>query len=103
MAQYQLKEMREAQEVAEVTRPARAPMLKAWEQSYLEPLAAAIKKKDLSQFNPRFAAAEQGCNACHTALGYGFIRYRVPKQPPASWLNFTLKTSPNYDEKSEVK
>lgn len=103
LAQYQLKELLEAQEVAEVTRPARAPMLKAFEQSYLEPLAAAIKKKDLSQFNPRFAAAEQGCNACHTALGYGFIRYHVPKRPPASWLNFTLKTSPSYDEKSEAK
>ncbi|WP_024303851.1 hypothetical protein [Pseudogulbenkiania sp. MAI-1] len=103
LAQYQLKELLEAQEVAETTRPARAPMLKAFEQSYLEPLAAAIKKKDLSQFNPRFAAAEQGCNACHTALGYGFLRYHVPKRPPPSWLNFTLKTPPNYDEKSEPK
>ena len=103
LAQYQLKELLEAQEVAEITRPQRAPMLKANERSYLMPLSEAIEKKDISQFNHRFSAAINGCNACHTALGYGFIRYHVPKQPKQELLDFTLKTEPEYQETKESK
>ncbi|BAK77286.1 hypothetical protein NH8B_2472 [Pseudogulbenkiania sp. NH8B] len=103
LADYQLKELLEAQEVGEATRPGRAPMLKALEENYLVPLQAAINKKDLSQFNPRFAEAERGCNACHTALGYGFIHYHVPRNPPSGWLDFKLKTSPGYKEKTETQ
>lgn len=103
LAQYQLKELVEAQEVAEITRPQRAPMLKAFEESYIEPLGKAIEKKDLAQFNRSFAAAVNGCNACHTALGYGFIRYHVPKRPTQEFLDFTVKTEPHYDEAKEAK
>jgi len=94
LAQYQLKELLEAQEVGETTRPQRAPMLKANEQTYLVPLAQAIEKKDLRQFNVRFRAAENGCMACHTALGYSFIRFKLPKQPKQEFLDFSLKTDP---------
>lgn len=94
LAQYQLKELLEAQEVGEITRPQRAPMLKANEQTYLVPLAQAIEKKDLSQFNLRFKAAENACMACHAALGFGFIRFKLPKQPKQEFLDFSLKTDP---------
>lgn len=103
LAQYQLKELIEAQEVGEITRPQRAQMLKAYEHSYLGPLSEAIGKKDISQFNRRFTEAMNGCNACHTALGYEFIRYHVPKQPKQELLDFTVKTEPKYDEAKESK
>ena len=103
LAQYQLKELLEAQEVAEVTRPQRAPMLKAFEESYLVPLAKSIEKKDISQFQRSFTAARNGCNACHEALGYAFIRYHVPKQSSHEVLDFSLKTDPKYDEAAEPK
>jgi cytochrome c553 len=103
LAQYQLKELLEAQEVAEVTRPQRAPMLKAFEVSYLVPLGRAIEKKDVSQFKRSFSAAMNGCNACHTALGYQFIHYRVPKQSSHEVLDFILKTDPRYEEAAEAK
>lgn len=103
LAQYELKELLEAQEVAEVTRPQRAPMLKAFEEAYLAPVAQAIEKKDMAQFKRSFAAAVNGCNGCHTGLGYGFIRYRVPKRPTQDLLDFTAKTEPHYDEAKEAK
>ncbi len=94
LAQYQLKELGEAQEVAEVTRPSRAEMLKAFESSYLVPLGKTIVAKDLDAFGKGFLAAEQGCNACHTALGYGFIQVHVEQTPAPGVLDFSLQTEP---------
>ena len=103
LAQYQLKELLEAQEVAEMTRPQRAAMLKANEDAYLVPLAKAIEQQDIVEFKRRFAQAEAGCNGCHAALGYAFIRYHVPEQPQHNLLDFSLKTEPAYQETSEPK
>jgi hypothetical protein len=103
LAQYQLKELLEAQEVAKVTRPQRAPMLKAFEDIHLVPLGKAIEKKDIGQFRRGFTSALNACNACHTALGYPFIRYRVPKQSTHEVLDFSLKTEPKYEEAAEPK
>lgn len=94
LAQYQLKELLEAQEVAEITRPQRAPMLKANEETFLAPLAKAIENKDLSLFNRRFKEAKNGCMGCHTALGYGYIQFKLPKLPKQELLDFSLKTDP---------
>lgn len=94
LAQYQLKELGEAQEVAEITRPHRADMLKAFEGSYLVPLRKTIAEKDMAGFSKRFAEAEQACNACHTALGYGFIQVHVPETPAPGLMDFSLKSEP---------
>jgi len=98
LAQYELKELLEAQEVAELTRPKRAPMLKGFEDGNLDPLGKAISKKDINLFNKRFTAAVNSCNACHTALGYGFIKYKVSGQPKHDVLDYNLKTEPKYEE-----
>lgn len=103
LAQYELKELLEAQEVAEVTRPQRAPMLKAFQDSHLVPLEKAIQKKDLAEFGRRFTAAANACNACHTALGYSFIHFRVPQQSSHEVLDFSLDTDPKYEEAAEPK
>ncbi len=94
LAQYQLYELREASEVGEVTRPGRAGMLEAFERTHLLPLAGHLERKDLEAFNQTFTATVKACNACHTALGYGFIQYRVPPQPNQPVLDFTLKSEP---------
>lgn len=83
MADYQLKEMREIQEVGENTRPARAPMLKAFESSSLDKLADAIKAKDGKKFEVAFKQAVEGCNGCHAANGFEFIKYQLPKTSPS--------------------
>jgi hypothetical protein len=81
LADYQLKEAREIQEVGETTRPKRAEMLKGFEGSYLEPLGAAIKAKDFKKFDEAAKAAIEGCNGCHAAQGFPFIKYQLPKGP----------------------
>lgn len=83
MADYQQKEMREAQEVGENTRPAKAPMLKAFESSSLDKLAGTIKAKDWKAFTVAFHEAAEGCNGCHAANGYPFIRFQLPTSNPS--------------------
>jgi hypothetical protein len=81
LAEYQLKEALEIQEVGETTRPKRADALKEFESKYLDPIGAAIKAKDAKAFETAFKAAEDGCNACHKDQGFPFIKYELPKAP----------------------
>ena len=87
LAAYQLKEMREIQEVGETTRPARADPLKAFESGLLDPIDKAIAAKDGKTFDTAFKAAEQGCNGCHAAAGFAFIKYELPKESPSPLSN----------------
>lgn len=81
MAGYQLKEAREIQEVGETTRPKRADALKAFEKTYLDPLEETIKAKDLAKFKDAYSKAVVGCNGCHAAAGYDFIKFKIPAAP----------------------
>jgi hypothetical protein len=83
LAAYQLKEMGEIQEVGETTRPGRADALKAFEQSFLDPLEKTIEAKDFESFEAAFTSGIQGCNGCHAALGFPFIKYEIPSSPPS--------------------
>jgi len=85
LAQYQLTEMREIQEVGETTRPARAVALKSFESSFLDPLEEQIKAQDKAKFEAAYSAAIQGCNSCHGSQtsadwpqGFKFIKVQVP-------------------------
>ncbi len=89
MAQYQLKEALEIQEVGEATRPARADMLVAFEHAYLDRLAQDILAKDSAAFNADLAQAITGCNACHQATGHPFVRYSGPQTSPEPFLQFS--------------
>lgn len=88
MAQYQLTEALEIQETGETTRPAKAPLLKAFEQSYLETLAADIQAKDGASFANHFNEAVVGCNACHAATGHAYVQIQTPAQSPEALLYF---------------
>lgn len=88
MASYQIDEMTEIQEVGETTRPARAPALKAFEDTYLKPLDAAADAKDLAAFTAAYDKAISGCNSCHTSQSGGaerpsfkFIKIQRPTAP----------------------
>jgi hypothetical protein len=81
LAGYQLKEALEIQEVGETTRPPRADGLKAFETAYMVPLDAAIKAKDFGTFDKTFNLGVQGCNGCHAAQGFPFIKYKLPAAP----------------------
>lgn len=99
LAQYQLMGLKEALDVAKAKRPALAPVLTSFEQTYNAPLLKAVNQTNLSEFNRRFSFAIKGCNECHSKLGRGFLRYQVP-QPGESgtFLDFGAKTQPRRDE-----
>lgn len=101
LAQYELKELREAQKVAEITRPARAGALKAFEKQQLVPLGEAISSQDITRFNARFTAAVKACNACHTATGHDFIQYQLPDKSGQGFLDYAVKSAPEYREEKE--
>lgn len=81
MVAYQLKEMKEIQEVGETTRPARAEALKAFEAAYLEPLVAAATAKDLKAFKEQYTRTVGGCNQCHSQQGFSYVAIKVPTLP----------------------
>ena len=86
LANYELKELREAQEVAEITRPKRKDALISFEESFLGgeedaaegTLQDAINKKNFIAFNKSFKSAVNGCNGCHQSTGFPFIKYKLP-------------------------
>jgi hypothetical protein len=83
LASYMIKEMKESQEIAETTRPARAPLLKAFEANYLDKLDAAAKAKDWSQYSKLVPQVVNACNQCHAKVEMAYIVYRMPSAPPA--------------------
>jgi len=87
MAQYQIKEMPEIQEVGEMTRPQFATMLKSFESSYLDKLMAAAKAKDWNAFKAVADKTPAACNGCHAANGYDFIKYELPASSPSPTAN----------------
>ena len=90
MTRYQIKEMTEIQEVAETTRPARVPMLKAFESGFLDPLDKAAQSKDLTAFTTAYDKAIGGCNGCHAASSSG-------DWPNFKFVKVTRPTAPNFN------
>ncbi|MFQ5996321.1 MAG: hypothetical protein ACE5KP_01680 [Dehalococcoidales bacterium] len=86
MAQYQLHEAVEIQEVGEATRPGKADMLSSFEHSYLDPLAKTIEAKDKAGFDTAYTQAIDGCNACHVATGHAYVRFQMPQTSPDPFL-----------------
>jgi hypothetical protein len=83
LAGYMIKEMKEIQEVGETTRPARAPLLKAFETNYLDKLDAAAKAKNWSEYSSLTPQVVNACNQCHAKVQMAYIVYQLPAAPPA--------------------
>jgi len=86
MANYQVKEAREIQEVGEFTRPGRAAALVSFEDTFLVPLQddTTVASPSVAAFEADYDAALGGCNACHAASSdgsfssYGFVKVIRP-------------------------
>ena len=87
MVRYQIDEMKEIQEVGEITRSNRAGMLKAFESSFLSPLDSTAHAKDLIAFTQAYDNTIGGCNGCHAASSsskwssYRFVKITRPTTP----------------------
>lgn len=95
LAAYEVKEIKEAMEVAEVTRPKRAPGLKSFEKVYLDKISESIESKNSAEFKANFDKGIKGCNDCHAkekdkkGNNFDFIKWQLPAEKPP-----TLDTSP---------
>ena len=82
LAEYELEELIEAQEVAETTRPKYKKQLKDLEDDYLEKLEDAIEDKNFKKFEKLYTKTTKACNSCHEANGHPYIKYQLPKEAP---------------------
>jgi cytochrome c553 len=103
MAQYQLKEQTEIQEVGEVTRPGKAELLKNFEHTYLDPLAKAIEDQDKAAFDKAYSAAIEGCNGCHGMTGHPYVRYQMPPTSPEPFLKLEASKSKAAEEEKHAE
>lgn len=83
LAVYMIEEAKEIQEVGENTRPARAPLLKAFEENYLNKLEDAAKAKNWSQYQSLTPQVINACNQCHVKSEKPFVVYQLPSAPLA--------------------
>jgi hypothetical protein len=83
LAGYMIDEMLEVQETGEMTRPSRAPLLKAFENNYLNKLQAAVKAKNFSQYSSLTPQVINACNQCHVKTEHAYVVYQLPSGPTA--------------------
>jgi hypothetical protein len=89
LAEYELGELVEIQEVGETTRPKYKKQLKDFEDNYLEKLEDAIESKNFKRFEEEYKKTTKACNRCHTANGHPYIKYQLPKTKP-KYLRMSL-------------
>ena len=85
---YQLKEIREITEVGKKTRPKWKQELEDFDRKFLLPIEDAMKNKDWDAFEKAFDKSTKACNAVHKKIGYPYLKYKLPENPP-DWLDIT--------------
>jgi hypothetical protein len=94
LAAYMSKYMNGAMNPAKVTKPAE---YKTWASFYSgtwQPVEKAIAAKDFKAFDKAYKDVIGGCNACHQAMGYGFIEVQHMKSPADPGMNYKKKSNP---------
>jgi len=90
LANYEIEELIEAQEVAEATRPKYKKQLKEFETNSLKKLQASIKNQNWNSFKASYKETTKACNSCHIENGHPYIVYELPKEAP-KFLKMSLK------------
>ncbi len=83
LASHELNQVRTAFGVAKVTRPKFTEGLQAFESEYLMPIFKAIQKQDWVEFRTAYREAMKGSDRHHDKTGHEYIRFVLPKEPPA--------------------
>jgi hypothetical protein len=94
LAAYMSKYMNGAMNPAKVTKPAE---YKTWQSFYngaWQPVEKAIQAKDIKAFDKAYKDVIGGCNSCHQAMGYAFIKVVKQKSPSDDGIDYTLKSEP---------
>ena len=94
LASYMSKYMNGAMTPAKVTKPAEYKTWASFYSSTWQPVEKAINAKDIKAFDKAYKEAVVSCNACHQAMGYGFIEVTRLKAPADAGLNYKKPSKP---------
>lgn len=82
LAAFYARRVRSLQRRLSVIRPKYAERLATYEGAMLVPVFVAIERQDRAAFDRAFAAATDDANRQHAETGYGYIRWKLPDEPP---------------------
>jgi hypothetical protein len=82
LAEHELKVTNSILKVGATLRPKFQEDITRFIQSHLHPLAESIKAKDWETFQHCYKNAVDETNKLHEKYGYGFIHYKLSKNPP---------------------
>lgn len=82
LAAYSARRVRSLQRRLAVLRPKYRERLESFEADPLAAVFRAIEAGDLSSFERAFAEATDVANRQHVETGYGYIRWKLPEDPP---------------------
>ena len=82
LAAYYARRVRSLQRGLAVIRPKYKERLESFEAGPLAAVFVAIETQDAAAFARAFAAATDDANRNHAETGYGYIRWKLPDDPP---------------------
>ena len=94
LAAYMSKYMNNALNPATLTKPNEYPAWKSFYESGFAPVNSAINAKDIKAFEAAYATAMTTCNACHQAMGYGFVKVVKLAAPADSGIDYKVPSNP---------
>jgi hypothetical protein len=90
LAFYMSKYMNGALNPAKITKPDEYPLWASFYTDKFAPVNKAIVAKDLAAFEKEYTAVIKECNACHAAMGYGFIKVVKQKVPSDQGIDYKV-------------
>ena len=94
LAAYMSKYMNGALNPATLTKPNEYPAWKSFYENGFAPVNNAINAKDFKAFEAAYTDVITTCNACHQAMGYGFIKVVKLSAPADNGIDYKIKSNP---------
>ena len=94
LAAYMSKYMNGAMNPARLTKPDEYKVWKGFYEETFAPTNKAIQAKDAKAFEVAYTAVIKDCNACHAAMGYGFIKVVKQVAPSDQGIDYKVKSEP---------
>ncbi|MDP3767584.1 MAG: hypothetical protein Q8S13_06185 [Dehalococcoidia bacterium] len=82
LARHELGELRKAMSTAGVTRPKYKEPLEQYDESFMKPLAGAIRAQDFAALEDAYRRAVDAANERHREFGYEYIEWKLPETAP---------------------
>ena len=92
LAFYMSKYMNNALNPAKLTKPDEYPLWNSFYTEKFAPVNKAIMAKDVAAFEKEYTAVIKECNACHTAMGYAFIKVVKQKAPSDQGIDYKVSS-----------